>query len=58
MACTQSVIEEVILHFDKLKEVMDKYPHAFNLIFKEEGGYILSLDFDLIETPQKEEDQG
>lgn len=56
MSSVQSVINESIEIFDKLKEVMDKYPKAFEINFDKEKGYFMSIDLDLIEIHQEEED--
>ncbi|WP_163407136.1 hypothetical protein [Flavobacterium ajazii] len=56
MPYTQSIVEEACLHFDKLKEVMDKHPNAFQMEYIKEDGYVLSINLDLIEPPLSEQD--
>lgn len=57
MPYVNSVLEEVFLHFDKLKKVIDKHPNAFSFIYTKDTGYTLSIDLDLIENPLLEEDE-
>lgn len=56
MPYVQSILNEAISHFDKLKEVMNKHPNAFSINYSGDEGYILSIDLDLIETPPTEGD--
>jgi len=56
MAYVQSILNEVVLHFDKLKKVIDKHPDAFKLAYIKDDGYTLFTDLDLIEIPPNEED--
>ena len=47
------IIEDLSPHFEKMKEVIDKYPKAFSLKWESSEGYILSIDFDLLTHPSE-----
>lgn len=57
MPTTQEVLDELFLHFDKIKSLMDKYPNAIHILNNEEDGCHLEVNLSLIEILPQEEPQ-
>jgi len=54
MQTHQEILNELSFHFDKVTDVIKKYPNAIKINNVEETGYNLVIDLDLIEIPPKE----
>lgn len=57
MLTHQDILNELVLHFDKIKSLMDKYPNAIHILNNDEDGYHLDVNLSLIEIPPEEEHQ-
>lgn len=58
MLTRQDILNELCLHFDKIKILMDKYPNAIQILNNEENGCHLVVNIDFIEILPEEEHQG
>lgn len=55
MITHQDILNELILHFDKIKSLMDKYLNAIQILNNKEDECHLEVNLSLIEIlPQKE----
>ena len=54
MSTHQHILNELFLHFDKMKVIIDKYPNAIKILENEETGCCLDVNLDLIEIHPEE----
>ncbi len=48
----QEFVTEIAPSFIAFKAVIDKYPNVVNVVYKQEDGYLLEVNYDVLELLQ------